>query len=101
MAANITPEIARNAKAAAASAMVGRSWGCARVYIGFSNLLTAADIKALTGAGFKVTKRPNSGRKFVYFGYDNATGREYAQATAVARAFTAAGVSAYEDADED
>ena len=97
----ITKEIARTAFDARKDAVYGRGWGCARVYIGFSMKLLAADIRMLEAAGFKVTRRPNSTRKFIYFGYDNCTGREYYEAEAVARAFSAAGISAYADADGD
>jgi hypothetical protein len=75
--------------------------GCARVYVQISGgRINAASVKLLATFGLKVMPRA-FGRPAIYIGYDNATGADYGKAIAMAKAFTQAGVSAYEDADED
>jgi hypothetical protein len=76
--------------------------GCARCYVQFSGTLSTAAKNNLRAAGFKITLRPNyKGENQIYIGYDNATGREYCRAEAVAKVFKSAGISCYEDGDGD
>lgn len=98
-------EVCANAKRAANEARTtgGRS-GCGRVYITVTSeklKLNTGLGKALLIAGFKVMARPYSKLKHIYIGYDNATGREWAQAEAAADVLKSAGISCYVDGDGD
>lgn len=73
---------------------------CARVYIQPAGRLTAKSKRNLASFGWKVTPRAHNGTA-IYLGYDNADGVLYGKAIAIAAAFTANGVSCYEDADMD
>jgi hypothetical protein len=97
----ISTELARQAFAAP-TIMHPVFGGCARCYVQFSGTLSTAAKNNLRAAGFKITLRPNyKGENQIYIGYDNATGREYCRAEAVAKVFKSAGISCYEDGDGD
>lgn len=75
--------------------------GCARVYVEFSGKLTVKDRRIIErSTGKRFMPSPNCPSKAIYWGYDNATGREYAQASAFAAALNNAKVhlDAYSEA---
>lgn len=81
-----------------------RVGGCARIYVSVGRETLRRNskyAKALQSAGFKVFSRPMRSGVFIYVGYDNATGYEYAKGQAIAQAFRGEGIPAGCDADED
>lgn len=80
--------------------------GCGRVYVSVSNgnpgYLGASAVRVLKSAGFMVTNRPHQGPyKYIYVGYDNASGRVLPKGDAIAKAFQDHGFKAYCDGDGD
>ncbi len=88
-------KILRDALTEAAQAPVGIVSGCGRVYI--------CPVGKDASSALRRACKPNGkrwipGLHALYFGYDNASGRELAQGTVLAKALTAAGIDCYMDA---
>lgn len=77
--------------------------GCGRVYIEFSDRIRKGSkvAKAFEAAGFKMFPRPHFSGVRIYVGYDNATGKEWAEGVAIAKVFKDAGIPCYVDGDGD
>lgn len=83
----------------------GRPSGCGRAYVAISAAqreivnAVAAGCKAL---GLIFQRKGHRGmRNVIYIGYDNGTARELARAQAFAASLSAAGIPAYDEAQED
>lgn len=76
--------------------------GCGRVYVDLGKMRKGSKAMATVSLMLgRVCERPGSNRHFLYVGYDNATGREFAQGEAIAASFRADGFYAYCDGDSD
>lgn len=76
----------------------GSRGGCGRVYVEitdhkYKSIRKGSKVaKAFEAAGFKMFPRPGYTGVRIYIGYDNATGKEWAQGEAVAESLKAAGI---------
>lgn len=92
-------DIMAEALRAAADAKPEFRSGCGRVYVCIVDKAHVKGVeKAAMAAGRRFLRKGYAGmRNVLYVGYDNATGKELAMGTAMAKVFEAHGIKCYRD----